>query len=90
MNSRIRALAISSSIYDCVIDPYDKHNTGDPHGSVLDDLEKFAQLIAAECADLCKTVGSDSVTNANIDYNNGRQMGTEVCYNTIRKHFGDE
>lgn len=49
MNEKIRDLAISSGIYDSITDPYDKHKTGDHYGSVMDDLERFAELIVREC-----------------------------------------
>jgi hypothetical protein len=54
------------------------------------ELEKFAELIVRECAQVCKTVSGDQVSNASEDYQKGREMGAEVCYNMIRKHFGVE
>jgi hypothetical protein len=54
-----------------------------------ENLEKFAKLIVWECAQICKTVGGDQV-NASKDYQEGREMGAEVCYNMIKKHFGVE
>ena len=48
----IRDLAITGGIYDCLCDPYDKHETGDFHGSVMDDLERFAEKIVQECMDV--------------------------------------
>jgi len=50
MNERIKQLAISTGIYDSLCDPYDRHNTGNPVGSIIDDLEKFAELIVKESA----------------------------------------
>jgi len=49
VNERIRKLAISKGIYDSLCDPYDSHKNGDYHSSVMDDLERFAQLIVDEC-----------------------------------------
>ena len=43
------------------------------------ELEKFAELIIKECAEVCKT-GAVS----NIDYNTGRLH----CYSDIINHFG--
>ena len=48
MNERIRELALSKGIYDCLCDPYDKFKTGDNYGSVMWDLERFAELIIRE------------------------------------------
>lgn len=53
MNERIKLFAMSTGIYDCIIDPYDKHKTGDPFGSVMDDMERFAELIIEACMDQC-------------------------------------
>jgi len=55
-----------------------------------EELNKFSQLIVKECVQICKTVGSDQVSNASKDYQKGREMGTEVCCNMIKKHFGVE
>jgi len=56
------------------------------------ELERFAQLIVRECLQTCKDVGIESkeVWNASKDYQEGRQMGAEVCHNMIKKHFGVE
>lgn len=48
MNDRIQQLAITTGLYDSICDPYDRHNTGDAYGSVMSDLEKFAELIVEE------------------------------------------
>ena len=90
MNERIRELAISSGIYDSLCDPYDSHNTGDAHGSVMDDLEKFAELIMCECLAYGKLTQSQVVVNGSEEYNAGREMGIEVFMNQIKKHFGVE
>jgi hypothetical protein len=52
-------------------------------------IEKFAELIVRECLQTCKDVGIESkeVWNASKDYQEGRQMGAEVCHNMIKKHF---
>ena len=77
MNPQIRELAISSGIYDSLCDPYDSHNTGDAHGSVMDDLEKFAELIVRECVEWCDAY-------ATID-------GTaQQIRDAIKNHFGVE
>ena len=49
-NQLIRDLAITGGIYDCICDPYDKLNNGDPYSSVMIDLERFAEKIVRECA----------------------------------------
>jgi hypothetical protein len=48
----IRDLAITGGIYDCITDPYDKLNNGDPYSSVMPDLARFAELIVQECIDI--------------------------------------
>jgi hypothetical protein len=50
MNKRIEELAMSTGIYDCITDPYDKLKNGDSYSSVMPDLERFAKLIIFECA----------------------------------------
>ena len=93
MNERIRELAISSGIYDCLCDPYDSHNTGDAHGSVIDDLEKFAELIIEQCTDLYNhddvmaPVGQSAWGEA---YQEGWIEGTRIYRKTIIEHFGVE
>ncbi len=57
---------------------------------VSDELEQFSKHLVRYCAQICRTVGGDQVSNASRDYQVGREMGTEVCYNMIRKHFGIE
>ena len=53
-------------------------------------LTKFVELIVEECAQVCKTVGAERVSNADEKYQLGREMGAEVCHNTIKHHFGIE
>lgn len=48
----IKDLAVSSGIYDCITDPYDKLGNGDSYSSVMPDLVRFAELIIRQCADL--------------------------------------
>lgn len=63
MNERIRELAISGGIYDCICDPYDKLKNGDPYSSVMLDLERFAELIVRECAGICDSYGMPDGTS---------------------------
>jgi hypothetical protein len=91
MNERIKELAAQSGmIYYSKTKALDNANDGMTVIPSLDGLEKFAELIVQECAQICKTVGGDQVSNASKDYQVGREMGAEVCYNQIRKHFGVE
>ena len=77
----IRDLAITGGIYDCICDPYDKLNNGDPYSSVMVDLERFAEKIVRECL---KIVEPDQTS------------GDEWCVTldetaqSIRQHFGVE
>ena len=77
MNERIRDIAISTGIYDSLCDPYDKHNTGDSDGSVMDDLEKFAELIVKECGVALAPMLRDMVSRGQ-------------AYDLIKQHFGVE
>jgi hypothetical protein len=63
MNERIKELIISSGIYDCIMDPYDKLNNGDPNSSVMFDLERFAELIVQDCIDICDVYGMPDGTS---------------------------
>ena len=49
---------------------------------------RLINLIVEECAQICKTVGAERVSNADEKYQLGREMGAEVCHNTIKHHFG--
>jgi hypothetical protein len=75
MNERIKELAISKGIYDCLCDPYDKYKTGDYYGSVMDDLNKFAELIVRDCVGICNSIEKiDGVA--------------WECTAAIKEHFG--
>lgn len=71
MNERIKELIISSGIYDCIIDPYDKLNNGDPNSSVMFDLERLAELIIEECA---LVANEHMVECESINYGVGRRI----------------
>jgi hypothetical protein len=87
MNERIRELAISSGIYDSLCDPYDSHNTGDAHGSVMDDLEKFAELIVRECINICEN--QDFPKNPDL-FQHGWDGGLQNAQERMMNHFGVE
>jgi hypothetical protein len=63
MSDRFKEIIITSGLYDCILDPYDKHNTGDPYGSLIDDLEKVGQLTTQECIDNLFFHGYDDAAN---------------------------
>jgi hypothetical protein len=88
MNERIKELAEQAGMLRDKCGLY--HDARDPDDGV--DLEAFAELIVRECLQTCKDVGIESkeVWNASKDYQEGRQMGAEVCHNMIKKHFGVE
>ena len=48
---RFKEIVITSGLYDSILDPYDKHNTGDPYGSLIGDISKVGQLTIQECID---------------------------------------
>lgn len=66
----IRNLAIDGGIYDCLCDPYDKFKTGDPYGSVMWDLERFASKVAAEVIGKAERygLGCDAVEQLKEDF----------------------
>jgi len=55
----IKQRLMSSGLYDCIVDTYDKHGTGDQHGSLLDDLDRFAKIVAEECAAIAYLTSDD-------------------------------
>ena len=76
MNQRIRDLAITGGIYDCICDPYDKLKNGDPYSSVMVDLERFAELIVGECSRIAD------------DWVNNEDNGENYPSDKIKQHFG--
>ena len=76
MDKRIEELAVSSGIYDSLCDPYDALKNGDYYSSIKVDLEKFAELIVEECA--------------NVADENYIHRGSRTCGLAIRLHFGVE
>jgi hypothetical protein len=77
----IRDLAITGGIYDCICDPYDKLENGDPYSSVMVDLERFAEKIVRQCAEIADTERPNSVGCGYITKTNGMR---------IKEHFGVE
>ena len=53
-----------------------------------EELEQYSEYLIKYCAQICKTVGGDQVDNASREYQEGREMGAEVCHNQIKEHFG--
>jgi hypothetical protein len=91
MNERIQELAISTGIYDSLCDPYDSHNTGDAHSSVMDDLEKFAELIIRECVQTLHNNTPVLDENESLeDWNKGYIRAMLDCEHHITEHFGVE
>ena len=86
MNKKlIRDLAMTGGIYDCLTDPYDKLENGDHHSSVMVDLERFAELIVRECADICY---DQSNAAGGVDTHFG--YGYKDCGDDIKRNFGVE
>lgn len=85
MNKKLlEDLAITDGIYDCICDPYDKFNTGDYYGSVMWDLERFAEKIVKECV---KVMYDDAIERkVPPDIN---QTPTHYVV-AVLKHFGVE
>lgn len=72
----IRDLAITGGIYDCITDPYDKLRNGDPYSSVMGDLERFAEKIIQQCAQVLWTIDDGELHEQYVD--------------ALKKHFGVE
>ena len=90
MNTRIQELAKETGIYDCLCDPYDRHNTGDAYGSVMDDLERFAEVIVRECIKQYNTDGGQ--TQWADDQRVLKHFGIETVDSTLRNrstYFGN-
>jgi hypothetical protein len=85
MNERIKDLAITGGIYDCICDPYDKLKNGDPYSSVMVDLERFAELIVRECIEV---FSKDMPDPTSPDYKLGslNEVVDRVC--NVAEHFG--
>jgi hypothetical protein len=77
----IRDLAITGGIYDCITDPYDKLNNGDPYSSVMVDLERFAEKIIKECTNVVEggRFLHDQAPTA---------LFAKECSGAIKRHFG--
>jgi hypothetical protein len=77
----IRDLAITGGIYDCITDPYDKLNNGDPYSSVMVDLERFAEKIVQECIGVVEggRFLHDQAPTA---------LFAKECSGAIKRHFG--
>jgi hypothetical protein len=77
----IRDLAITGGIYDCITDPYDKLNNGDPYSSVMGDLERFAEKIIKECTNVIEggRFLHDQAPTA---------LFAKECSGAIKRHFG--
>lgn len=81
MSEVVKRLALSNGIYDCITDPYDKLDNGDPYSSVMVDLERFAELIVRECIQVV-----DDTQTSNQEMNIGLVMASAA----IISHFGVE
>jgi hypothetical protein len=83
VNEQIRKLAEQSGLKI----PLDAEYNGHIYRHAL---EKFAQLIVAECAEQGKVIQSQTIVNGSEEYVAGREMGIEVFMNQIKRHFGVE
>ena len=86
MNERIKELAVSTGIYDCLTDPYDALENGDTHSSILLDLERFALLIVEECVG----VADDYVKDCTCDEHINCKHPQSAIGRKIKQHFGVE
>jgi hypothetical protein len=72
MKERIRLLAEQTHLTDIIQEHHNEFGHGDIHD--YSDLEKFAELIVRECADVCQQFGNGG---------SGYTLSSE-----IREHFG--
>ena len=72
MKERIRLLAEQTHLIDIIQEHHNEFGHGDIHD--YSDLEKFAELIVRECADVCQQFGNGG---------SGYTLSSE-----IREHFG--
>ena len=85
MKDRIEELIYNNGIYDCITDPYDKHENGDSYSSVEDDLRRFAQMVVMECI--------QTVLLECEDFENGNVFGGkqgEELWNSVTREYGRE
>jgi hypothetical protein len=86
----IRNLVITDGIYDCICDPYDELDNGDPYSSVMVDLERFAEKIVQECMrqveEQYKPVLEDKTMMKDTHWDGYVQCGVD-SYVAIREHF---
>lgn len=90
MNDRIKELAISDGIYDCLCDPYDKFKTGDYYGSVMWDLERFAEKIVRECMNVGNALAKETFSYSTQpgDIFEYKAHAMEDVVEAIKEHFG--
>jgi len=74
----IKKLAVTTGIYDCILDPYDKLNNGNQESSIMCDLERFAQMIINECVDVGAQYADRLIEPTHYDFVNKK----------IKQHFG--
>jgi hypothetical protein len=76
MNKRILALAEQAGMVKILEEHAHEYGNGAFDNTLYPELEKFAELIAAECADVCQQFGNGG---------SGYALSAE-----IREHFGVE
>lgn len=61
-STRIRKLAVTTGIYDCLTDPWDAAKNGDQYSSVMPDLERFTHMILKECMSMLDNQGEETAS----------------------------
>jgi len=82
MNERIKELAVQAGMTD---DKFGMFFALDKHNEDGVDLEKFAELIVRECADLCLKHETLQGPFETMEYRKGRHFST-----MMKNHFGVE
>jgi hypothetical protein len=60
---------------------------GDSGDNFSEELEKFAELIVRECAEVCR---QQQYYDADDEHKRGVNGGSITCMNAIKRHFGVE
>ena len=82
MNERIKQLAEQAGLVKILDEHASEYGNGMFENTPYPELEKFAELIVAECAAICQDIDGED----NIDARSGRQD----CAVEIKEHFGVE
>lgn len=87
MNERIKELAKQAWKEAYNVDP-DDPRIARAHKAMEEGMEKFAELIVAECMKVCKKTEQYEVGNQDPDEVGCIRAGAVFCREDIKEHFG--